>query len=1135
MTRPIQHTIEHVGLDEILTGLRKSDYDESSQSLTDRPVARFTIDNPGGVMAHVLAEGDEIYVRRNRERRFHGIISLMEPRDSDDGSWIKCEAVQLGYKLLQARQCDSYDFDEDGDPATTRDAVTINPWRYFIFRDPDGALDANGNGPALDGVTFDDVFKCLIGTKFIHQFTFLDNKYLLASQAFDNTKTVEVYRDGAAGDTRPSLQRVRAGENFAAGDSIETVPLMSGDPNIDVMGDVSTVDITIVGDYDGTNDVQAEVCRNAGEGTRTYTSVSLTRQSGWNGSNFDAWTGTVDLSSDGATQKNQIGIKFTIPGNAGDTSTTSIDYVKVEAVTTSDTGITEGTIDAYSNPVAFGDGGEDFCETDLLTLNRLEASERVRTLTESDSTVNTSPHWDAWIDHNEQFYFQERRGTDLAEIQYDDSEGLLEEISHEFYYDELAYQTIAYGAGSGVAQTRIVSKQEFSGGGLYDSDRDPAQGAKKIYQVRKFVDPNETSATNLLRKARAFHKLHRDPIESFKIRLDAEYVPYFNVGDGIKVKNLKTRTNDHLRVVKINRSWTAGQGERLNLKIGEPLIEFTKRLVSNEEQNNIVVSRPQPAPQRLGLSGNGITFDKNTVAPFTFTIPNGRLVDRVFLDFRTVPFQSNTKSSASASPAESVNLDRISYDSGASQDVGAIPRFVNAEIAAANDPPYGGGSVAGTIRQDLGTPYTYHGHLLVSSNPFTGPTLTSMPGYDPSNRALTSISDGVGNRAEATVIDADYGIGYNCTTQQGFESTDSTFDIQGNLSLVLILQNVSTSENNIISSADGSNGTGEASFRLKFNASNQIQYEHYNGTSTETFTGSTTFSATESEMRIYVIRNVSTKSIKVVVNGTTEIDTTYTTDPNVAGWERLRILAHGSGNSVAADLFQCRISTAVETEADLAAVADPNDANHLDFVHSYVGSEVGLWFFEPAALDMVSLAQATAVTLQDDESFTLNGDFEATDASEGGEVCFTVCGGDAPDQLAGGGERAYQLVMVQTAGSHEHPLTFGIFQFDGDNGDGTGDPVYAEGVEFAVDPTIDGGTGLPSNFNADKHPASFGKESNSVNQQFDVTGYLNTTSESVIEDGPHEVWLRGAASALNADGLGSVIISPDIKYREDRE
>jgi hypothetical protein len=101
---------------------------------------------------------------------------------------------------------------------------------------------------------------------------------------------------------------------------------MNGDPYIRGMGDISNVSVVLVGERSGTDDPVIEVCRDAADAsgaglvnnvTRTYSAVSLSHVANYNGSSLSAWTGSVDLSADGASEKGMLGFRIRIEGSDG--------------------------------------------------------------------------------------------------------------------------------------------------------------------------------------------------------------------------------------------------------------------------------------------------------------------------------------------------------------------------------------------------------------------------------------------------------------------------------------------------------------------------------------------------------------------------------------------------------------------------------------------------------------------------------------------------------------------------------------------------------------------------------------------------------------------------------------------------
>lgn len=419
-------------------------------------------------------------------------------------------------------------------------------------------------------------------------------------------------------------------------------------------------------------DPTLKLCRNAVEPTRTYTSVTLTRTGNYMQSGLEAWTGSITFSGS-EVNKNALGYEVTLPGPTSDPSSTKIYYVKVICVTTPDTGLTAGTIDTYDNPFDFN-GEENWVATDMQGFNRLEAMEKLRRLTEADIEANPNPHWDIWIDDDLALHFMERRGTLVSGYHnYSFAAKNLKKVSHEFYGGELAYQTIAFGAGSGNAQTRIVSKQAYTDGGLYDADRDP-NGVTKRYgrlpRINKFVDSNEVSAVALLRKARADHRLKRDPIENVVVEITNQTIQFAYVGDSAIFKNLKTRTNGPLRIVNFARSWSGSDREKVTVEIGQKYVGFLDDIGSGRQQTRTISIHSQPNDGVTGLSGDGLYFTTSKYGVYNFAIQDGRAVDRVFLDINTLPWQITARGSATSDHTHAASVVSSSGGAGSTDAQG---------------------------------------------------------------------------------------------------------------------------------------------------------------------------------------------------------------------------------------------------------------------------------------------------------------------------------------------------------------------------------------------------------------------------------------------------------------------------------
>ena len=692
-------------------------YDEFPVRLDE--IARFDLKVPdkAGVHAYRLFPGNEVLVRRAGAKAFPGIVETMEPsRGGGKATTVSVRGVHKGQHFLRRTLCTSYDFDEDGDPSTTRDGVTVAPWAPFTLRDPGGTLDIYGLAPPVDGVPVDSMVKMILGSRFVYQIDFRDNGHFLASDVYAAGNSLQVYRDGATGDLRPALQRVRKdGDGFhdnPSGERVESIPLYNGDRNIGSMGEVSSVTVTLVGVRSGTDDPVVEVCRDAvtsagaNNTSRTYSSVSLTHAASPNGvSGLDSWTGSVSFGG-AESVKNALGFRIRIAGSDGSAGTTKLYYLKADCpLASTDTGLTEGTIATYSNPDLDGlaedpdtssatatVSGKDWVESDFHGMTRLDAMEALRRSTESDAGTNTSPHWDIWVDDDLALHFAERRGTDKAR-RYSFADGNMEVVRHQYDGVEVAYQTIAYGPGSGVSQTRIVNRTAFSSGGLYDPDLDPHNGAatsglRNIARTRAFVDSNEKSVVQLFRKARADHKLHRSPIETYDVDIVSEHVPAFGVGDGVRIKDVPTRSDATLRAVSIRRVFRGDRKEHVQVKFNEPPFAASRLNAATAQQADVITIRGVPTPTVTGLSANGTFFDATNYGFLEFDIEDGASVDKVFARFTPIPWQTKARAvtnqsttSGSSDTAEYLNIAHLNRDWSAGTSAGDPSfHFIDASV-----------------------------------------------------------------------------------------------------------------------------------------------------------------------------------------------------------------------------------------------------------------------------------------------------------------------------------------------------------------------------------------------------------------------------------------------------------------------
>lgn len=633
------------------------DYEEPSLQINRSPVAHLSIEDENGSIGALLGHGIGLVISRDAAEVFPGIVLNRKRITSSSREGVRVDLVHRGYRELQKWPCDPYFWDEDGNPFTSRDAVIVNPWRYFIFRKAGGTLDDFGDEPAVDGVEIHQVVRALIGTRLVVQHDYRDNTPLRPSVVFDSTNKVQVYADN--GQSRPFLQRVRKDNaGFLAGQAVESVPLENGDPDVRAMGDISTVEVVLIGELNGSQHPTIRVARNARAGARTWTAVTLVHTANYRSSGLSAWTGSVDLSADGAAAKNSLGYEVTIPGSDADAATTKLHYAKLTATTVADAGVTEGTIDAYDDPQT-STLADEWVEDDFQGMKRADALERLRKGTVADPAVNPSPHWDMWVDADLAFHFKERRGSVKTTV-YSHATANITVLEREEYGEKLAFQVIAVGGGRGKAERVIVDRTEYSAGGLYDSDRDPEDGALygDLPQVYVFRDQSVDSTIELKRRARANFALIRDPREHYKVRFIGFQVNTFVVGDEIPVSEPDwSLVGQELRVVTLKRSWDGDSGEDLDVQLGErqtePSTAFQGQRVERERGDR----SPARTSGTGSVGGPGVYFDKDRYGRFAFTVPEGVEIERVFLSLTTLPWQATARSS------KEVTYDFDNFDS----------------------------------------------------------------------------------------------------------------------------------------------------------------------------------------------------------------------------------------------------------------------------------------------------------------------------------------------------------------------------------------------------------------------------------------------------------------------------------------
>lgn len=1010
----IQQTTDDFAVDEFT----KWGYDEPRIEATDIPRFEFTVPNKSGIPAHSLFVGKTIRIKRLGETQFTGVVESCDlPKGKEATTMAIIRGVHEGYHKMRRNICSSYDFDEDGDPSTTRDAVTINPWFPFIFREPASTLDVYSNGYPVHFFTVDTMMQAFAGLKFAYQIDFQDNSHLLASDIYTTTNKMQVYRDGPSGDRRFCLQRTRKNGSGFTGvttEKIESIPLMNGDPYIRKMGNISVVDVVLVGTRNGTDDPVMDVCRDAGDASgaglvnnvaRTYTAVSLTHVANYNGSGMSAWTGSVNIGSDAASEKGMLGFRIGIPGTDGSANTTKVYYGAFLATTVSDTDLTAGTITAYSAPTLDGTRGSErnAAEGDFHGLNRLEAVERLRLTTDAAIVDNPSAKWDAYVDGNLAFHFVQRRGSNVNR-EYSFGAGNLVSVHPTFYGGDIYYQVIALGPGSGIAQTRIVNKTAFSSGGLYDTALDPTpQGTgtsqyAPIARLGYFTDSEETSIVALARKAHSAMALHRAPTETYRIEVLNEGLRFFGTGDSIRVVEVVTRANGYLRVVSLSRSGDGADREKLTLTIGEkaPTIHDTVSTGASRTDRLTVSGKSQPAA--LGLAGNGVYFDKDFLGVYPLDLPDPERTAKVFLKFATRPWMTSSKTA---------DFTGVTSGSGGATTVTSAG---------------GGGS---TVTSAGGG----------SSSPTSAPT---SPG--------TSDVQSVPAAATTTFTDGASGISVSSGVENTTDLRDTTADgenVVANLEGFIIRWEITSSTASAVWQVqpvlEGNNGTNITG-----------AYEHIDNLDSGETTSGWIF--------------IPSAFILGVSLAPSSITAAHVKVRNVGGGSQT------FGGS-------------------LNVFAVPRHAHPHSATHTHT----------------VTIASHT-------HDVTIN--------SHTHEV---------------------------TIGNHTHafgatqvPLKFGPYFFAGDS---VATPTAANSPKYgpftlSVDPADANGDGIPdtTEFNAKKHPNTFGLYSASQEGEIEITGLLNTEANEQFT-ASHKVVLRGVGDSGNDNigGLCVVDIRHRIVYREDPE
>jgi len=660
---------------------------EEPRDVKNRPIAEIVVDNENGRWNGIFHPGLQVRIYRNNNLDFLGYVEPRRVENSvDSGSRMTVEVKHAAWNALEGKLCDDYDYKENG--SGLADAI-VNPWEWRIFRDPTEPVNEIGDFPAVEGIRPDQALEMLAGTTVIHQ-NFFDTLKFFVPSTIDDSSNLNLYRDERQNQNTQWLQLVYTGDNsFASSGEVESIPIYNGDPNLSPMGDVDSATIVLWGQRDSNgNNPTVEVCRNADENTRTYTSATLDSFENQKRGTLDKWTFTVDLTGDGANTKNSLGYKVSLSGDGSETTT--IAYLHVVASTESDTGITSGEVEQYDDQSGSDSGndlddGRNFVEMSVHGQQRIDAMSEVVGMTVSQKQENPSPHWDLWFTPGMKMNFKERRGED-RDLRYSldgDGDGDLQMIDREVEANEIYYQVYALGAGEGLARSKIVSSENFDDGGLYLPEVDPDEGAKygEAAKEGKFDDSNIKDMSTLLRRARAFLKLHSSPIESIRADFEPSYVEQFNVGDTILLKGREASVlDDRLRVVKKEKTQRADGSESWDIQLGEPSMNVAKSKDMLQGQIEGIQVEDQPRPQDNREAEATINFTNSEAGVYTFHVNDPQDGDRWIMDVSTEAWQSDSRSAEATGSLEGENDILRLFDDGSTIDTSSNQMDLFADV-----------------------------------------------------------------------------------------------------------------------------------------------------------------------------------------------------------------------------------------------------------------------------------------------------------------------------------------------------------------------------------------------------------------------------------------------------------------------
>ena len=404
---------------------------------------------------------------------------------------------------------------------------------------------------------------------------------------------------------------------------IASVGLYNGDKHVDVMGAISEVTAKLIGTRYSTYNPTLYVCRDADEALPTWSQLTLT----YDGDGV--WTGSANLSSDGAVIKNQFG--YFVSLNSDGDGTTEIDYARFDCVTESDTGVLVGVIDPYNDP----NMSDDTIAINLAGISRLEALEKVRGFTNT-STEYADINWDAYINNNLEFFFTTIRGEDVDQAFSFYNRNLT--VLNQTYDGKIKNAIIAIGQGEEPYAVAIVGSE------LKDTASITEYGQRTGY----FIDKSIPDAPTLYKRAKAYLKYMKDPRETLEVNICNDPAMEWDVGDRIKIEDVELDIDGYYRVQSrsITKKQDADEEIEIELSTKANTLGGVFRNIQDRFSNQEVITQGTGAPSNTLAAG--LVFDTTRPAEYPFYVPEN--AQRVVVSVKTHKYRAYSKAAAGGSP-----------------------------------------------------------------------------------------------------------------------------------------------------------------------------------------------------------------------------------------------------------------------------------------------------------------------------------------------------------------------------------------------------------------------------------------------------------------------------------------------------